>query len=61
MCWLQQCMRAACLLEVRAPKPGNVHPQAAFDDLTYDDFVKKKQRRDAGPALDGSLQAILIQ
>lgn len=40
MCWLQQCMRAACLLEVRAPKPGNVHPQAAFDDLNYDDFVQ---------------------
>ena len=29
----------ACLLEVAAPKPGNVHPTAAFPDLSHDDFV----------------------
>ncbi len=29
----------ACLLEAAAPKPGNVHPTAAFPDLTHDDFV----------------------
>lgn len=29
----------ACLVEVAAPKPGNVHPAAAFDDLTCADFV----------------------
>jgi triphosphoribosyl-dephospho-CoA synthase len=29
----------ACLLEVNAPKPGNVSPQSRFDDTTYDDFV----------------------
>jgi triphosphoribosyl-dephospho-CoA synthase len=29
----------ACLLEAGAPKPGNVHPAAAFPDLTYDDLV----------------------
>jgi triphosphoribosyl-dephospho-CoA synthase len=31
--------RLACLLEATARKPGNVHPGAAFDDLTYDDFL----------------------
>ncbi|MFN9370450.1 MAG: triphosphoribosyl-dephospho-CoA synthase [Planctomycetaceae bacterium] len=30
----------ACLLEVRAPKPGNVHPEARFDDLDWGDFVR---------------------
>jgi len=29
----------ACLLEVNAPKPGNVSPRGDFDDTTYDDFV----------------------
>lgn len=31
---------AACLLESAVPKPGNVHPQASFPDLTHHDFVK---------------------
>jgi triphosphoribosyl-dephospho-CoA synthase len=29
-----------CLLEATARKPGNVHPGAAFSDLTYADFVR---------------------
>ena len=29
----------ACLLETSAPKPGNVSPGRAFDDLRYEDFV----------------------
>jgi triphosphoribosyl-dephospho-CoA synthase len=29
----------ACLLEVSAPKPGNVSPHAAFRDATYEDFL----------------------
>jgi len=29
----------ACLYEATAPKPGNVHPAASFDDLAYSDFV----------------------
>ncbi len=33
----------ACLLEVRARKPGNVHPEASFPDLSYDDFVQAAQ------------------
>lgn len=34
-----QCASLACLLEVMAPKPGNVHRGADFDDLTFRDFV----------------------
>ena len=29
----------ACLLEVCAPKPGNVHRGADFDDMVFEDFV----------------------
>jgi triphosphoribosyl-dephospho-CoA synthase len=29
----------ACVYEATAPKPGNVHPRAAFDDAGYADFV----------------------
>lgn len=32
-------IRAACVLEATARKLGNVHPQASFNDLTYEDFV----------------------
>ena len=32
-------IKLACLLEATARKPGNVHPAAAFSDLTYNDFV----------------------
>lgn len=33
-------IRTACLMEVTAPKPGNVHPGAAFEDVGFDDFVR---------------------
>jgi len=33
------CAAAASILEATAPKPGNVHPGASFDDLTYADLV----------------------
>lgn len=33
------CAAAAGVLEATAPKPGNVHPGAAFDDLAHADFV----------------------
>src|SRR3989442_1190993 len=29
----------ACLLEASAPKPGNVHPGAAFRDTHYEDYL----------------------
>ena len=33
------CAAAACILEAAAPKPGNVHPAAAFPDLAHDELV----------------------
>jgi triphosphoribosyl-dephospho-CoA synthase len=37
---LQRRIEAACLLEVTARKPGNVHPARSFADLEYSDFVR---------------------
>jgi triphosphoribosyl-dephospho-CoA synthase len=34
-----QCATLACLLEVSAPKPGNVHRGADFEDLRFEDFL----------------------
>ncbi len=34
-----QCATLACVLEATAPKPGNVHRGADFDDMTYLDMV----------------------
>jgi len=34
-----QCATLACVLEVSAPKPGNVHRGADFEDVTYVDFL----------------------
>jgi triphosphoribosyl-dephospho-CoA synthase len=36
---LGQCVALASLLEATAPKPGNVHRGADFEDLTYTDLV----------------------
>ncbi len=36
---LADLIELACLLEATAAKPGNVHPEAAFVDLCYQDFV----------------------
>jgi len=36
---LAELIEIACLMEATARKPGNVHPAAEFDDLTYADFV----------------------
>lgn len=33
-----QCATLACLIEATAPKPGNVHRGADFEDLTFFDF-----------------------
>lgn len=40
----------ACLLEVTAPKPGNVHRGADFEDLTFSDFVASAVA--IGPAIE---------
>lgn len=37
---LESRIREACLWEVFSPKPGNVHPGAAFDDMNCADFVR---------------------
>lgn len=34
-----QCVTMACLWEVSAPKPGNVHRGADFEDVTFSDFA----------------------
>jgi triphosphoribosyl-dephospho-CoA synthase len=34
-----QCATFACVLEATAPKPGNVHRGADFEDLTYPDLI----------------------
>ena len=34
-----QCVALATLLEATAPKPGNVHRGADFEDVTYPEFV----------------------
>lgn len=36
---ISQCATLACLLEVSAPKPGNVHRAADFEDCTLNDFL----------------------
>lgn len=40
---LAEIIRTACILEARARKPGNVHPEIAFPDLSYEDFVLAAQ------------------
>ena len=37
-----QCASLACLLEVSAPKPGNVHRGADFEDMTFADFAASR-------------------
>ena len=39
----------ACLLEASAPKPGNVHPGAAFTDARFEDYLASAAA--IGPAL----------
>jgi triphosphoribosyl-dephospho-CoA synthase len=40
---LTTAVRLSCLLEASALKAGNVHPEAHFGHLTYDDFVRSGQ------------------
>lgn len=37
---LRTSIRAACVLEATARKPGNVHPDASFEDVSFEDFVR---------------------
>ncbi len=45
-----QCGTLACLLELSAPKPGNVHRAADFEDATFLDFAASAVA--LGPILD---------
>lgn len=36
---IAQCVTLACLWEATAPKPGNVHRGADFDDVAFQDFA----------------------
>lgn len=50
-------VQLACLLEVAAPKPGNVSPGRAFGDMRYEDFLASAAA--IGPAfLDADRQAL---
>lgn len=40
---LSHLIHTACILEARARKPGNVHPEISFPDLSYEDFVLAAQ------------------
>jgi len=40
---LERHIRLACLMEVTARKPGNVHPTASFESLCYNDFVRSAE------------------
>ena len=39
-----EAIRVACVCEATAPKVGNVHPQASFDDCDFDDFRTAAER-----------------
>src|SRR5947207_2561543 len=45
-----QCATLACLLEVTAPKVGNVHRGADFENLTFTDFAVSAVA--IGPAME---------
>jgi triphosphoribosyl-dephospho-CoA synthase len=47
-----QCATLACLLEAAAPKVGNVHRGADFDDLTFMDFAVSAVA--IGPAMEAA-------
>ncbi len=49
-----QCASLACLLEASAPKPGNVHRSADFEDVTFYDFAASAVA--IAPAMDLAVQ-----
>ena len=54
-----QCATLACLLEVAAPKPGNVHRAADFEDSTLSDYMASGVA--IGPIMDRAPDAKLGQ
>lgn len=47
-----QCATLACLWEAAAPKPGNVHRGADFEDLAFEDFLTSAVA--IAPAMDAA-------
>jgi triphosphoribosyl-dephospho-CoA synthetase len=47
-----QCATLACLLEVTASKPGNVHRGCDFEDMTFLDFAVSATA--IGPVMDAA-------
>jgi triphosphoribosyl-dephospho-CoA synthase len=54
-----ECATLACVLEATAPKPGNVHRGADFEDLNYFDLVLSGIA--IGPAMEGAVDHSLGQ
>ena len=54
---IQQCATLACLLDVTAPKPGNVHRGADFEDMGFLDFAASAVA--IGPAIGDAPQSTL--
>jgi triphosphoribosyl-dephospho-CoA synthase len=59
MITIGQCATLACLLEVAAPKPGNVHRAADFEDATLSDYLASGVA--IGPIMDRASQLPLGQ
>jgi triphosphoribosyl-dephospho-CoA synthase len=51
---VERWIRTACLMEVTAPKPGNVYPGAGFADVCFDDFVRSAD--EVAPVLAGAAE-----
>ena len=49
-----QCATLACFLELSAPKPGNVHRGADFEDTTFNDFAASAVA--LGPIIERALE-----
>jgi triphosphoribosyl-dephospho-CoA synthase len=54
-----QCFTLASIMEATAPKPGNVHRGADFDDVTYPDFLVAATL--VGPIMDLAVELPLGQ
>ena len=50
-----QCATLACILEVAAPKPGNVHRGSDFDDVGLNDFLVSAVA--IGPAMEAAAES----
>jgi triphosphoribosyl-dephospho-CoA synthase len=53
---ISQCASLACLLEISAPKPGNVHRGADFEDVTFIDFAASGVA--IGPAMERASEGV---